>query len=134
MAPDPLTVVRSVLERCPEVTLGVVFGSVARDEATATSDLDLAVRGELDRFALAATLSLKLGREVDVVPLDTDDLILLAEIVRDGRLVLEREPGAFARFRSRALATLERDLPAIRRQQAAFTARVAREGLREAGS
>lgn len=125
---------RSALAAQSGVALAVVFGSVARGEAGPGSDVDLAIRGDADRFALAAELSRALGREVDVVPLDTDDLVLLAEIVRDGRRVVEREPGAFARFRSHALATLERDLPSIRRQQAAFTARLAREGVRGATS
>ena len=130
MSDDALRLLRESLARRTGVALAVVFGSLARGESSARSDVDVAVRGAADRFELAAALSLALGREVDVVPLDTDDLVLLSEIVRDGRVVVERAPGDFARFRSRALATLETDLPGIRRQQAAFTARLARSGPR----
>lgn len=129
-----LTALRNALASRDDVRLAVVFGSHARAEATAESDVDLAIRGGADRFRLAAELSEALGREVDVVPLDTDDLVLLNEIVRDGRLVIEREPGAFARFRSHALATLETDLPGLRHQQAAFTARLASAGIPGVGS
>lgn len=112
-----------------EVEIAVLFGSRARDEASASSDVDLAVRGVADRLHIAAELSRSLGTEVDVVDLDTDDLVLLAEIVRDGHCVLERRPGAYAHFRSHAISTVERDLPAIRLQQTAFLSRLSRVGV-----
>lgn len=121
--------VAAALVAHPEIELAVLFGSRARDKARANSDVDLAVRGAADRLHLAAELSLSLGTEVDVVDLDTHDLILVAEIVRDGLCVLERQPGAYARFRSHAISTLERDLPAIRLQQNAFLTRLARVGV-----
>lgn len=110
-----------------EVELAVVFGSVARGNPGPSSDVDVAVRGSrIDHFRLAAELSVALGREVDVVALDTDDIVLLAEIVQDGRVAIERVPGSYALFRSHALATLEIDLPSIRGQQDAFVAKLAR--------
>lgn len=114
----------------PDVELAVAFGSVARGEASAGSDVDVAVRGAIDRPTLAADLSRTLGVEVDVVDLDTSDLVLLSEIVRDGIRVAERSPGSYATFRSHALATLETDLPLIRRQQDAFVRHLARSGAR----
>lgn len=113
----------------PDVELAVVFGSVARGDAGTGSDVDLAVRGAVDRLTLGAQLSLALGQAVDVVDLDTSDIVLLSEIVRDGRCVAERAPGDYARFRSHALATLETDLPLIRRQQEGFVRRLARSGV-----
>lgn len=132
---DPLQrSIQRVLARHAAVRLAVLFGSFARGDAHADSDIDIAVRGDVDVESLRAELSMELGREVDIVSLDTDDLILLAAIVRDGRPLREREPGTYARFRSHALATLETDLPSIRRQQAAFVARLARAGLDGVGS
>ncbi|MDQ3033091.1 MAG: nucleotidyltransferase domain-containing protein [Myxococcota bacterium] len=128
-----LTELTAALAAHRDVELAVVFGSVARGEAGLGSDVDVAVRGAVDRLALGAQLSRALGREVDVVELDTPDLVLLSEIVRDGRCVAERSPGAYAQFRSHALATLETDLPLIHRQQEAFLARLARAGVRGSG-
>jgi predicted nucleotidyltransferase len=108
-----------------DVDLAVVFGSVARGESGPSSDLDLAVRGSVDRLTLGADLALSLGCDVDVVPLDTDDIVLLQELVRDGRLLFERVPGSYATFRAHSLASLETDLPWLRLQQRAFVERLA---------
>ena len=130
-APPSLEQLGAAIAGVPDgIELAVAFGSLARDEAHRGSDVDLAVRGSVDRAALAAALSRALHVEVDVVDLDTPDLVLLNEIVRDGRCVAERAPGSYARFRSAALATLETDLPLIRLQQEAFLARLARSGVR----
>ncbi len=108
-----------------------MFGSFARGEPGPSSDVDLAVAGpDVDRLALAAELALSLGREVDVVSLDTDDIVLLGQIVRDGRVIHEGRPGASARFRARALSTLETDRPWLELQQRAFLAHLATGGRR----
>lgn len=126
-----LDVLRDELARRTDVELAIVFGSFARGEPGPTSDVDLAVSGpRVDRFALAAELSLVLGREVDVVSLDTDDLVLLGEIVRDGRVLHEGRAGASGRFRARALSTLETDRPWLELQQRAFLAHLASGGRR----
>jgi predicted nucleotidyltransferase len=125
---DALT--RALADVGDGIELAVAFGSVARGEADVGSDVDLAVRGAVDRATLAAVLSRALGCEVDVVDLDTPDLVLLSEIIRDGRCVAERSEGSYARFRSSALATLETDLPLIQRQQEAFLRRLAESGVR----
>ena len=107
-----------------------MFGSVARGEDHAGSDVDVAVRGrDIDLLALGADLSLAIGREVDVVSLDTEDLVLLLEITRDGRVVLDRVDGGYGGFRASALSMLETDLPWLRLQQRAFIARVPQHGL-----
>lgn len=92
MAPS-LAQLEAALAGRPDVELAVVFGSVARGDAGPASDVDLAVRGDVDRLTLGAEISLAVGREVDVVDLDTPDIVLLSEIVRDGRCVAERSPG-----------------------------------------
>lgn len=85
-----------ILERVP-VTLGVLYGSHARGEGTARSDLDLAV--EFDealssvertraRLRLIERLSTELGTDdVDVVPLSRAPAELLEDILTDGILV-----------------------------------------------
>jgi len=126
---EVLDALRSELARRADVELAIVFGSFARGESGPTSDVDLAVAGpDVDRLALAAELALLLGREVDVVSLDTDDIVLLGEIIRDGRVIHEGRPGASARFRARGLSTLETDRPWLEIQQRAFLAHLASGG------
>lgn len=119
----------AALEDRDDVRVAVLFGSHARDRAREDSDVDLAVLGPVDLLELAGSLAGVLGREVDVVPLDTPNVPLLAAIVRDGQLVLERDAGAYAAWRSRAVASLEIDLPNWIRMRDAWLRRVAERGL-----
>ena len=73
--------------------LALVFGSVARGEARADSDIDVAVLADHalsadERIRLIADIAQATGRAVDLVDLATAGQPLLGEILRDGhRLV-----------------------------------------------
>lgn len=100
--------IERVLETAP-VTLGILFGSYARGENTAQSDVDVAVTftdslSSLDRtrarLGLIERLSDELGTDhIDVVPLTEIPQSLRSEILEDGILlvgsaaVLERTDG-----------------------------------------
>ena len=67
-----------------------VFGSVARGEATAQSDIDLLVefepgRSVLDQVALIEDLEALLGRKVDVVTEQALYWLLRRRILREAR-------------------------------------------------
>ncbi|MBX3227437.1 MAG: nucleotidyltransferase domain-containing protein [Labilithrix sp.] len=109
--------------------LAFVFGSVARGTATALSDLDLAVQGDVDVLDLAARIALVARREVDVVPLARASIPLLGAIIRDGVALFERERGLEASFRTRTLLALETDGPWYERQARAWLKRVAERGI-----
>jgi hypothetical protein len=83
----------------------------------------------LDLLVLAACLSETCGREVDVVGLSDPGIPLLFELMRDAQLLHERERGAYAAWRSRALTILDIDGPAFERMRDAWLAHVAREGV-----
>ncbi len=109
-----------------DVHVAVLFGSQARGTARADSDVDLAVDAPgVDETALGVELGDALGWEVDVVPLHAESIPLLHAIVEDGIVVHEARRGAGALWRSRALATLEIDLPWFRRMADAMLARLA---------
>lgn len=80
----------------PNVELAVIFGSLARGDVDERSDIDLLVElrrslpGDLD--ALRGRLAVDLGIDVELVPLRaaSDDPHLLAEILRDGRPLVDR--------------------------------------------
>jgi predicted nucleotidyltransferase len=79
----------------PSVSLAVLFGSYARGEEHRRSDVDLAVRlrdgGR--RRELASRLSEKLGSRVQLVTLEdaAGAPLLLAEVMREGRVVVDRD-------------------------------------------
>ena len=120
---------RTALAQHSAVRLAFVFGSQARGGASASSDIDLAVDAPgADLLELARELGLLLEREVDLLDLSAVTIPLLDEIIRDGIVVRESEPGREARFRSHALATLEIDRPFYARMRDAWLARIAKRG------
>jgi predicted nucleotidyltransferase len=91
-----IAALRTALRTEPSVQCAVLFGSVARGDDVADSDLDLLVwMGDAPRaarHALARRLVARCGREVHV--LDVRDAreqpTLLESIIRDGRLLVDR--------------------------------------------
>ena len=92
--------IRRRLEEDPgDVIAAWVFGSVARGEARATSDVDLALLTERERpktldaisLDLRAELSQRLGRPVDIVLMRSAPADLVHRVMRDGVLVLDRD-------------------------------------------
>lgn len=91
-----LAALRRALRTEPNVELAVLFGSVARGTDHAGSDIDLLVSlrhdSPLSGAALAGRLGEKLDTQFDVVrlPAVADSPVLLAEVLRDGRVLVER--------------------------------------------
>ncbi len=99
--------IRRELSECePEILAAYVFGSAARGEATPSSDIDVAIllatgiSARLDGlpFTLWARLDRVLLREVDVVVLNGSSPDLVHRVLRDGRLLLDRNPAERIRF------------------------------------
>ena len=94
-------------ETLPAVHLLVLFGSKARGTDAGRSDVDIAVL--LDDGSAAArqmvevALGRAAGRAVDLVDLETAPPQLRVEIARDGKLLVERRPHAWADFRAHAM-------------------------------
>ena len=113
------------------VTLGVLYGSHARNEADRASDVDVAVAFETElssrertraRLSLIERLSRALGTDtVDVTPLDRAPPALLAAIQTDG-IVLHGDESALEEYESdqageskRGLADLDEALARLER-------------------
>lgn len=89
-----------------DVLAAYVFGSAARGEDSAKSDLDVAVL--LDRIfpptlaggamALEGDLEREVGRPVDLVVLNNASADLVHRVLRDGVLVIDRDPARRIRF------------------------------------
>ncbi len=87
-----------------------LFGSVARGEGRADSDVDVGVLfatappSSLDapQFRMEGELERLLHRDVQVIPLNRASPDLVHRVLRDGRLLLDREPAARIRFEVRS--------------------------------
>ena len=95
--------------------LVVVFGSMARGEETASSDLDIGVMLESpltveQRQAMIKALAGALGRSVDLVDLNRVGEPLLGQILKEGRRLLG-EPTHMAILLSRHLTNGEDFIP-----------------------
>lgn len=115
------------------VDAAYLFGSEARGEASKGSDLDVAIllrephpaTLEGGGFDLAAELEATLGRTVDLVILNGAPVDLVARVLRDGRLLLDRDPSARIRFEVQARNEYFDLLPYLRQYRAAALARAA---------
>lgn len=103
-----------------------LFGSEARGEVTAESDVDLAALFSIrsrpeDVLDAAAEMATRLGREVDLVDLERASPILAMQVLRHGELVVDHGPRHRHAFFSRTVSMYE-DLKIVRRpmEQALF--------------
>ncbi len=109
-----LDALRERLARRPEVLEAYLFGSHARGEAAAHSDLDLAVYVDRERlppapygYAAALTGDLMSGLGVDrldVVVLNDAPPLLYHRVLRDGERLLSRDLAATTTREGRALS------------------------------
>ena len=97
-----------MLEHFPDIEALYAFGSIARGDATADSDLDLAVLMNapiepLARLVAQRELSSRLGRDVDLVDLQTAGSVLRSEVVNSGVALFQRDPMRSLEFEARVL-------------------------------
>lgn len=115
-----------------DVQLLVLFGSAVKGRCASAHDIDLAVQcdGPADLDALYLAVAPRLGTDrVDLVDLRRAGPLLAFEVARTGRLLFERQPGAFRQFQSLA-SRRYCDTEKLRRaQRRAIQAFLEREGL-----
>jgi predicted nucleotidyltransferase len=121
----------------PNVRVAVLYGSAARGEDSADSDVDVLVSFHheegADTVRLATALRRRLGRDVDVVSLDWIERrspLLLLQVIREGRVIADRD-GTWAEVRARKDAIRQRAGRA-RRAQRGRTAAAMSDWLAEA--
>ncbi len=118
-----LAELRSALRTEQRVRLAVLFGSTARGDDDALSDIDLLVdfadEKPLDRLSLGIRLADKLGRGVDVASrkrAEESDPFFLLQALDEGRVLIDRN-GEWIKLRHRRPALYKRAMRSYRRQQ-----------------
>jgi predicted nucleotidyltransferase len=103
---DLIAAIDCALREEERVAAAYVFGSVARGEDTALSDVDVALvvtaRSEMERALIVREAGLRLGRAVpgrsfDVHVLDELPVAIAGRVVAEGKLVFERDAAARVR-------------------------------------
>lgn len=105
-SPDQASLLRSALAEHHDIAAAYLFGSVARGTAQPSSDVDVAVLLKTDPprtvdglyLGLEGQLERRLGRPVQLVVLNRASCDLVHRVLRDGVLLLDRDPGARVRF------------------------------------
>jgi predicted nucleotidyltransferase len=83
------------LRTLPDVRLAVLFGSTARGDEHEGSDLDILVRFAEPtlraRSRLLGRLEQAVQRKIQIVSLEDANALLLADVLRDGRVLVDRD-------------------------------------------
>ncbi len=87
-----INIMSKIIKRYPQITLAIVFGSLATDTQHSDSDIDLAVQTEspLDvtfKKQLIEDLALELGRPIDLIDLGEAGQPLLGQILAKGKRI-----------------------------------------------
>jgi predicted nucleotidyltransferase len=127
-----------ILEARPEVRFAWLYGSAARGEMNAESDIDVAVSLEPDtddwEFRLWAMRELGGAArtdEVQVAVLEKAPLSLRATVVREGRLLMDRLPAERRTFERYTLLRWWDEAPRARWTARMLTERLIAEGKRD---
>jgi predicted nucleotidyltransferase len=98
----------AIVGRFDVVELAVMFGSTVRGTTRPDSDVDIGIRLTTDSTDARLEVERALARSVperrlDIIDLDDAPPQLRFEIGRDGLVLVERRPYAWADFRARAM-------------------------------
>jgi predicted nucleotidyltransferase len=122
---------RQALHDGPKLRLALLFGSHARNQARADSDVDVAILPAdsqlalADELALQARLSSAAAREVDLVRLDHCYPAIRWRVANEGVLLLADPAFEASRFRARAGIEHADYAPQLRRAAEQFRRSVA---------
>jgi predicted nucleotidyltransferase len=124
-----MTIIAKVLAGFPDVEAAYLFGSWAKGTAGRDSDLDLALvtRRPLgsEKIDILAALTAEGVDNVDLVTLDTDDVVLRFEAVSPNRLVYARADFDHGSYYSRVIREYFDFQPYLDRQRDAMKRRLA---------
>jgi uncharacterized protein len=103
----------AVAARVPGIVAIYLFGSRARGDGTADSDIDLAVLAQnrldpVERWKLQEDLAALAHRNVDLVDLRQASTVMRVQVLRDAVVLLDAQPAPRAAFEAFALSAYAR--------------------------
>ena len=126
--PD-LSLLSRIFSAFPDILAVYIFGSVNSNKVNRESDLDLALLSDSDRLRphrleILAALAGKGFCHVDLVFLDTKDIVLKYEAVSPNRLIYQRENFERGTYYSKIIRQYLDFLPYLNVQRAAYKRRI----------
>jgi len=126
--PD-LGILPQVFSTYPDIQAVYLFGSFTSGNVHSESDLDLAIVPRHDtvresRLDILADLARHGFSRVDLIFLDTDDIVLKYEAVRQNRLVYQRDDFSRGAMYSRVVRQYLDFLPYLKVQREAYKRRI----------
>ena len=88
----------------------LLFGSAARGRLTPESDIDIGVYlkkrqiGFEEYLDLKSELSLVVERDVDLVVMNTCDVIIAMQVLANGVVIINNDPGLFVLYKARKIS------------------------------
>jgi predicted nucleotidyltransferase len=121
--------VETLIALVPEATTVYLFGSEASGQASASSDLDLAVLAAESiapaRIAKAReALAEAVRRDVDLIDLTRASTVMRAQVVSRGTILRDADPGERERFEARVYSAYAR----LNEERREILERIQREG------
>lgn len=136
--PEMVESIRTALHNSPDLVAVYLFGSTARNQAHALSDVDVGVlfTGDLsaaDLFArtleIGTILEEAVRRPVDVIALNRAPPAFCFQVLKYGRLLLEQDRTQRCLFVMRALGRYYDAKPYLDHHNAQLLSRIRKEGL-----
>jgi predicted nucleotidyltransferase len=95
-----------------KVEFALLFGSVKNDRIMAESDIDIGVYFKKEKIdydyneylEFKSSLFSVSEREIDLVVLNTCDIIIAMQIIANGELIINNNPGLFIRYKSEKIS------------------------------
>ncbi|PRR74269.1 type VII toxin-antitoxin system MntA family adenylyltransferase antitoxin [Neomoorella humiferrea] len=126
------------LNQCRDVVAAYLFGSCARGTGRERSDIDVAVlfagsEGKLHRFDRRLEIIMDLervtGKKVDVIDIQAAPLLLQHQIIKDGILLVDKDPRYRVGFEVWSRRTYFDLQPLLERRNKKFIAKVLERGM-----
>ena len=117
---DMAVKIKQSLSTSDDIAFAFLFGSSARGEATALSDVDIAVyfTGDTDFYRISGlreNMSGLLGAEADIVVLNNASPIMRMQVLKKGRLIVNQDRRSYNEFFMKTVKEYD-DLKRTRRE------------------
>lgn len=92
----------------PIAEFALIYGSAATERFNEESDIDLAVYFRKiptmeERIRLTVKLGILMNRDVDLIILNTSDIIITMQALANGNLILNKDPQFFYAFKAQKI-------------------------------